>query len=402
VIPPSWFKARQGIRPGLPRSATPPGQLPLGAIGPVHRPCPLPCRWPVIFRLSASTGLRESITAYAPATGFSQLVWPSGRSLRAPDDRRPLRRDPVPFASWGLPWCPLVWGVSLLAATCRRVAAELLAPAVSRGLPPGCVQPALPGQAMSVVGDQYALALGTAPFLGGWIARRGSWRAPTLFLLTVCGFTRARLPGPGAGRNLPPREPPCPTTAASGLRCGAALTTAACSGIGASCWPALIVHARWRVAGYRRRQSFDFEHSFGTSPAQFGKPFPFFKRGYLVGSAPCAPHVVRSGSAAVLLWIASGAITAGALVMLAAGLGGAVDRLSLLGPMFGGGWAGGASWFPIGLAHADAGFALPAGPGLSPHRFLAAGGTAALCGPCRLACRTPPRLPLALPCSPLP
>jgi len=72
---------------------------------------------------------------------------------------------------------------------------------------------------------------------------------------------------------------------------------------------------------------FDFRaQASAYSPAQFGQPFPFFKRAYLVGSLLCAAAVVRLGQAAGCSGLALVRSPLGPGEMLALGLAAALIR----------------------------------------------------------------------------
>ncbi|NQV09720.1 MAG: multidrug effflux MFS transporter [Cyanobacteria bacterium] len=323
------------------------------------------------FQVSAGTA-EESITAYALGYGFSQLVW---GPLADRFGRRPIALCGVTLfmlASLGLALVP-EFGTFLLLRLLQGVAGGC-GTSVSRACLRDVFSQRSLAQAMSVAAISYALALGIAPFLGGWLASVSSWRADFVLLTLLGSLALAYL-----ARELGETLPPVPSRAST-VRRELAVVLGDYGRLLRDrrfLLPALIVMlATGVVAGYAAASPFDFEQSFGYSAAQFGNLSLSLSGAYLVGSLVVRRTVVRLGQQR-LLWIGLAAITAGALVMLALGLAGRFDPLSLLGPMLVV-VAGGGMIVPIGLALPMQAFPAKAGQASALTGFMQQEGTAAL------------------------
>ncbi|MEB3264864.1 MAG: MFS transporter [Synechococcus sp.] len=277
------------------------------------------------FGVSPATA-QISITLYALGYGLSQLVWgPLADHL----GRRPVALAGAALFSLtslalvGAPSYAVLLGLRLLqgvAAGCGT--------SVSRA----CMRDQLSGRAlaraMGVVAISYALALGVAPFLGGWIARIGSWRNDDALLALLGGLTLAYL-----ARNLQETRVR-PTGAEAPVGPWASL-----QGYGRLLQdsrflvPALIATlGTGLVACYDAASPFDFERRFGFSTAGYGNLNLLLSAAYLLGSLVLTrsverlgqPHLLRAGVATAM---------AGAAAMLLLGLAGRFDPLSLLAPM---------------------------------------------------------------------
>lgn len=140
------------------------------------------------FRVSTATA-EQSITAYVLGYGFSQLFW-------GPQADRFGRR---PIALTGVPGS----GSFLVLRLIQGVAAGYDT-SVSRACLRDLFSQRSLAQAMSLAAISYALALGIAPFLGGWIASVASWRADFALIALLGSLVLAYL-ARALGETLPPR-----------------------------------------------------------------------------------------------------------------------------------------------------------------------------------------------------
>ncbi|MEA5472829.1 MFS transporter [Synechococcus sp. CCY9201] len=267
-----------------------------------------------------------SITLYALGYGLSQLLW---GPLADRHGRRPVALGGV--ALYSLISLALVmvpgFGALLVLRLLQGVAAGC-GTSVSRA----CLRDVASGRelarAMGVVAMSYAVALGVAPFLGGWIGRLGSWRGDDGLLAVLGGLTYAYL-----ARNLTETRvrPPVPTTQWNlrGLLPGYGKLLRDPRFL----VPALIATlGTGLVAGYDAASPFDFERRFGFSTAGYGNLNLLLSAAYLLGSLALTWNVERLGQQR-LLWAGAATSVGGAAVMLLLGLAGRFDPLSLLLPM---------------------------------------------------------------------
>ncbi|MBE9171840.1 MFS transporter [Cyanobium sp. LEGE 06143] len=235
------------------------------------------------FRVSTATA-EQSITAYVLGYGFSQLFWgPQADRF----GRRPIALTGVP-GSGSFLVLRLIQGVDAGYDT-----------SVSRACLRDVLSQRSLAQAMSLAAISYALALGIAPFLGGWIASVASWRADFALMALLGSLVLAYLARALGGNLAPQGLPPDHTDPGAG-RGGAGLRALA-SG------PALSVASPDRHTRHRRGGWLCRNLSLALSGA------------YLLGSFGVRRTVVRLGQQR-LLWTGVARITTWAMMMLLLGL----------------------------------------------------------------------------------
>jgi len=321
-------------------------------------------------------------------------LWPIARGA----GRSPLRREPC-FTLAELWAGPGAWDLGrfclLRGGYCRGAAA--VAPSVSRGLLPGFVQPALPGPGIGVANQLSACPRYRAPFLGvdrqrGLLA--GDFGSPHRL------GSRARLTWFGswgetsaAVTSVPPRLP------RRELVLWCCVTMAACFRIPSCC--ALIVMPRhWRGGRiYAAASPFGFRAQLRPTARPVSQPFPFLKARLFGGLSLVRRTVVRPVAAACSMpWCAHRAGAAGECwrwywpAALNPSRFAGADVVWVVGRSHRG---------PESVCPCRCRLSLPRWPGLTLTGFLGSRRVPGRAGgPCRLACRTPPKVPAgAPPCS---
>ncbi|MFM7641040.1 MAG: MFS transporter [Cyanobium sp.] len=338
------------------------------------------------FGISTATA-QLSITVYALGYGLSQLVW---GPLADHKGRRPVALNGVAlfsFTSLALVGAP-TYGILLALRLLQGVAAGC-GTSVSRASLRDVLSGRALARAMGVVAISYALALGVAPFLGGWMGRIGTWRDDDALLGLLGGLTllyvarnlkETRL-GPGDRAPLP------------GLR-EALLGYRNLLQDPRFRLPALIATlGTGLVAIYDAASPFVFERHFDFSTASYGNLNLPLSGAYLLGSVALTGSVERLGQQRLLQAGVTTAV-AGAATMLLLGLAGRFEPLSLLLPMLvvvlGAGIA-----VPLGLALPMQSFPERAGQASALTGFLQQEGTALLVA-LAAALPTGSQIPLAL------
>jgi Bcr/CflA subfamily drug resistance transporter len=299
------------------------------------------------FAVSAAT-VQQAITLYAVGYGLSQLVWgPLADRL----GRRPVALVGVALFSLASLAQALAPGFGvLLALRLLQGVGAGCGTSVSRA----CLRDVVSGRplarAMGVVGISFALALGLAPFLGGWIGQVGSWRGDDLLLALLGALTLAYLARHlNETRALPSGPGALPGVRACLVGYGRLLRDAR------FLVPALIATlATGLVAAYDAASPYPFEHRFGLSTATFGSLNLSLSGAYLLGSLTLFRSVERLGQQ-VLLRVGVAFVLAGSAMMLLLGVAGLFDPASLLLPML-----------PVVLG---VGVLVPIGLGMPMHAF---------------------------------